>query len=82
MIAPAPTVLLVWRARETVSYRPLAPAEAEALARVAARTSFGDLCQVAAGQIGEQEAPARAASWLARWLQDGVLAATPSDGSS
>lgn len=72
----APTELLVWRRSETVSYRPLKSAEASALGRVAAGTSFGEVCEEAAARIGEREGPIQAASWLARWLEDGVLART------
>ena len=74
-LSPEPTQVLVWRDHETVSYRPVDGSEAEALARVAAGTLFAVVCEVAAESVGEFEAGARAASWLARWLEDGLLAA-------
>ena len=81
-VSPERTELLVWRASETVSYRPLETAEAEALSRVARETSFGEVCEAAADDVGDQEAPARAANWLARWLEDELLVASdpPSTG--
>lgn len=74
-ISSKPSELLVWRASETVSYRPLEDPEAEALSLVAAGTTFGEVCQAAAVRIGDEEAPTHSAIWLARWLEDGLLTA-------
>ena len=74
-----PIVLLVWRKAERVFHRRLEPGEASALALLSLGTSFGELCEWAADEIGESEAPARSAGWLARWLEDGLLVAVEAD---
>jgi hypothetical protein len=74
-LLPEPTRVLVWRDHETVSYRPVEESEALALAQVANGTQFAVVCEVAAASVAESEAAARAASWLARWLEDGLIAA-------
>ena len=66
--------LLVWRKAERVLHRRLDRHEAAALAHLSLGTRFDALCEWAADEIGESEAPARAAGWLARWLEDGLLA--------
>ena len=38
---------------------------------------FGSLCVAVAEEVGEDEAPALAASWLARWVDDGLIRALP-----
>jgi hypothetical protein len=72
--APAGHTLLVWRHGVTVHHRPLEPDEADALALVRAGTAFGALC----ARLGERREPADAAqlaaTFLARWLADELLA--------
>jgi hypothetical protein len=72
--APDPTRICVWRSEERVFHRALEPVEAEALARALAGASFGRLCEGIAERLSEAEAPQRAASLLARWQDDGLLA--------
>ena len=75
-ITPERVALCVWRARERVYHRPLERAEAEALAAVKVGTTFGALCEQAALAAGDVEAPAIAAGWLARWIEDRLLLPT------
>ena len=75
MLAPHPTQLCVWRRDERVFHRPLDPMEAEALDLARRGASFGRVCEALAARCTDAEAPQRAASLLARWQQDGWLAA-------
>jgi hypothetical protein len=70
----SPTRICVWRTDERVFHRPLDPDEAEALELALAGESFGRLCEAIAARLTDAEAPARAASLLARWQADGWLA--------
>ncbi|MCZ6463674.1 MAG: DNA-binding domain-containing protein [Proteobacteria bacterium] len=80
-IAAAPTPLCVWRSRERVRYRALDALEAEALAGTSRGASFGETCEQAAATVGEVEAPARAAAWFGRWVEDGLIV-SPSPGAA
>ena len=68
--------MLVWRRDEKVLHRSLDPDEEAALALLSIGSRFDALCEWAAGEIGTDEAPARAARWLEQWLSDGVLMAS------
>jgi hypothetical protein len=70
------TLLCVWRRRERVFSRELDATEAGALEQVAAGTTFGALCEQIARELGEARAPAQAAQWLQRWVEDELLART------
>jgi hypothetical protein len=58
-----------------VLHRELEETEARALERSATGVAFGTLCEEIARETGEEEAPARAAAWLARWTLDELLLA-------
>ena len=75
-IAAAATALCVWRREEQIHERPIDTLEAEALRTLADGIRFGALCERIAARVGDDEAPARAAGWLARWVEDGLVAAT------
>ena len=77
-VSPALQHVLIWRSEERVYYREVDAAEAEALEGLARGLHFAELCGVAAEHLGEDEAPAQAAGWLARWLEDGCLVRDPS----
>jgi hypothetical protein len=66
--------LLVWRRAERVWFRTLAAEEAELLDRLAAGVPFGALCEQLAARHGSEDAPARAAAWLAGWIDAELLA--------
>ncbi|MFP8880491.1 MAG: hypothetical protein VCE43_14135, partial [Myxococcota bacterium] len=65
--------LLVWRTDERVSYRSLEPIEAAGLGIVLAGETFGSLCEHLAAEVGDGEAPKRAAVLLAHWQADGLI---------
>jgi hypothetical protein len=70
---PAIYPLLVWRTAERVSYRGLDPVEAIGLDAAIAGETFGILCERIASEVGDGEAPNRAATLLARWQADGII---------
>ena len=79
VIAEAPTrstSLLVWRKDEAVVHRRVEPLEEAALTLLGLGTRFDSLCEWAATETGESEAPALAAGWLEQWIADRLLAAT------
>jgi hypothetical protein len=69
----SPTHLRVWRIDERVAYRAITRVERDALHAVRDGESFGTLCARLDAVLGEGEAPARAAAFLASWLSDGLL---------
>ena len=54
----------------------MAPLEAAALTMLGLGTRFDSLCEWAATETAESEAPELAAGWLEQWIADGLLAAT------
>lgn len=72
-IRQQPTALCLWRRDEQVVHRELDPREAGALEAVAGAIAFGALCELVARDVGEDEAPALAASWLGHWVDDGLI---------
>jgi hypothetical protein len=73
LVTRSRTELIVWRRHEGVRHRRVAPREQAALARVRSGIEFADLCEWAAHEVGDEDAPALAASWLELWLADGLL---------
>ena len=73
--------VLIWRKDEAVLHRRIEPREEAALALLRRSIRFEDLCEWAAAEIGDSEAPAQAAGWLERWVADGLLAASSEVGS-
>jgi len=74
-LAPVAEHVLVWRRDERVLHRDCSAEEYALLARVAGGVRFGELCALAAEARGEEAGAALAAGALARWVEDGVLAA-------
>jgi hypothetical protein len=72
-IEPAATAVCIWRRDERVLYRALDRPEADALADVQRGIRFGALCERVAQELGDSDAPAQAARWLARWIDDELL---------
>jgi hypothetical protein len=72
--ARPPVPVLVWRLRERVQFRAPEPEEAELLRAVGTSAAFGALCETLAARHGAEAAPARAAAWLATWIDAGLLA--------
>jgi len=67
---------LLWRRELQIYFRPLAPAEAQALDAVRAGQSFGEICVLLCTSFGEQEAPTRAAGYLREWVESGMIVGT------
>jgi hypothetical protein len=70
---PCATDVCIWRHDERAFHRTLDRLEADALAEVQRGIRFGRLCEQLAQQLGDSDAPGRAAGWLARWIDDGLL---------
>ncbi len=68
--------VVIWRREEKVLHRSLERNEEAALALLSLGSRFDALCEWAAGDLGEDAAPAQAAAWLERWLADGLLVAS------
>jgi hypothetical protein len=71
---PTRTVLRVWRQEGAVYHCAMDDLEQAALDRLRAGATFGEVCQALA-DLGPAEAPAEAGALLARWIEDGLIAA-------
>jgi len=69
-----PRVVLVWRRDISVLHRTLEPDEAELAPRIANGARFAEACELLGGLHGD-DASARAAELLLRWLEAAALAA-------
>jgi hypothetical protein len=66
--------LLVWRPRLETLWRSVTdPVEARLLPMALAGACFGELCEAAAGEVGEAQAAVAAVGVLQQWLADEVL---------
>ena len=74
VLTRGPEHVLVWRREERVMHRALEASEAVLLARAQHGVRFGELCALAAETLGDAAGAAFAASVLARWIEDAVLA--------
>jgi hypothetical protein len=70
-----PVQWLLWRRELRTYFRSLPTAEAAALDAARAGSPFGELCVLLCQHVEEAQAPAQAASFLRRWLADGLLVA-------
>jgi hypothetical protein len=70
-----PVEWVLWRQDLRTYFRSLQPAEAAALDAAREGQSFGDLCAVLSDEIGEAEAPAKAAGFLRDWVESGLIVA-------
>ena len=66
---------LVWRRGLATTFRSLLPDESWAFDAARHGATFGELCEGLAARVGEESAPAHAASLLKQWLTDGCVAA-------
>jgi hypothetical protein len=69
----APQAWLIWRRELQTQYRSLQPAEAWAVDAVLAGTSFGMLCEGLCNWLDTKEVPGQAATWLKRWVREGLV---------
>jgi len=75
-----PTAWLLTRRQLQVRFRAMAPEEASAFDRLAARASFAQWCGELGATVGDEAAPARAVECLNQWLADGALAGFAIEG--
>jgi hypothetical protein len=73
-LAAEPTPIRVWRRGDQVRHVRISALELEALAGVRAGEPFSALCERVGEGVGDADAAARAAGFLAAWIADGVLA--------
>ena len=74
-VDPEPTALCLWRHDERVVHREIDGLEGQALHLAKRGSDFGALCAAVAEEVGEDKAPSLAATWLARWIEDGLIRA-------
>ena len=74
-LSPAPVEWLLWRQDLRTYYRSLAPPEIMALDAARDGESFGELCGLLSAELGETQAPARAAGFLRAWIESGLIVA-------
>ena len=81
MIPPAakrlrePASNAVWRHEFSPAFRTLERLEAQALSMAREGKTFAQICALVAGEIGKEDGPARAGSFLGQWLGDGMIQA-------
>ena len=71
--AAEPTQWLLWRQELTTYFRSLVATEAAVLDAARNGGPFGDLCELLCEQVGDAEAPARAATFLRGWIAAGLI---------
>jgi hypothetical protein len=74
-VLDAPAYIATWRHGLVPAFRTLEALEAVALAMIINEQTFGEMCTVLAEHVGEEAVPATAGSFLARWLEDGIIEA-------
>ena len=72
--------IMVWRIGHDVRFRAIDPLEFSALLAMRAGATFGDLCELVAGEVDPETAPLRAAQILQGWLEWGIVATVEHDG--
>ncbi len=70
---PVPATFRVWRQELRVFHRLLGDAELAAIRAVEAGKRFAEVCEVAAGTAGEEQAAGESAQMLSRWFADGMV---------
>jgi hypothetical protein len=70
-----PVSLRVWRQEFKVFHAAMDPLEADALRALVAGAPFADVCDAVVRHVDVEEAPAEAGALLARWIEDGLVAA-------
>jgi len=68
-----PLSWLLWRQELNSYFRSLSPLEARALDALRDGWPFGELCALLCDELGETQAPARAAALLRGWVEAGVI---------
>ena len=73
IVQAIPAQWLIWRQDLQTFFRSLQAPEAEALDIARASATFGELCTTLAQHCTEDETPARAAAFLRRWVDSGLV---------
>lgn len=69
-----PDTWLLWRDAELITrYRPLPPAEADALKLALKKRFFAEICEQLLNHFSEEETPIKAVSFLQTWIQEGLV---------
>jgi hypothetical protein len=72
--------IMAWRIGHDVKFRAIDALEFAALQAMQDGASFGDLCELVAGEVDPETAPLRAAQILQGWLEWGIVAMVEHDG--
>jgi hypothetical protein len=70
---------MAWRIEHDVKFRAVDLLEFAALQAMQGGASFGDLCELVAGEVDPETAPLRAAQILQGWLEWGIVATVSHD---
>jgi hypothetical protein len=68
-----PTPWLLWRQELTSYFRSLPPTEAAVLDAARSGWPFGELCALLCDEVGDAQAPQRAATLLRGWVDSGLI---------
>jgi len=68
-----PVSWIIWRPELETHFRSMASAEAMGFDLIKKGKSFGELCEFMTGLVKPEEAAQKAASFLARWIEDGLF---------
>ena len=63
----------IWRHELAPAFRTVERLEANSLSMAGEGKTFGQICAVIAGEIGEGDGPAKAGRFLGQWLGDGMV---------
>lgn len=73
--AAGPVPWVIWRPERTTHFRSLEADETPMIDAMIAGRTFPELCETLVPHVGEAEAPARAASRLRSWVEEGMIGA-------
>ena len=71
--------IMAWRIEHDVKFRAIDALEFSALQAMRDGATFGDLCELVAGEVDPETAPVRAAQILQGWLEWGIVATVSHD---
>jgi Putative DNA-binding domain len=74
-LSSGPVEWLLWRQELRTYFRSLRPAEVAAFEAARQGQPFGELCALLCDELGEAQAPAKAAGFLREWVESGLLTA-------
>jgi hypothetical protein len=72
--------IMAWRVDYDVKFRAIDALEHAALQAMQDSATFGDMCELAARQVGTEAAPLRAAQILRGWLEWSIVATVDHEG--